>query len=257
MSRLPPPIKHRLLASQSINTFPEFAVQLVGYVRSPRREQGLHALVDVGAGTMDVTMFNVYKDKEGGDLFAIVAQGVEPLGTRFLIQHRLAQKPPTLDWKPSVFEDVPQENVFEKKLGLDRAGLQRIDRPFRNLVAKLMGNKMNYTNKTRHPLAPQWASGVPTFVCGGGAKVTCYSSVFLDLEASRPPFKITARTLTVPEDLELPERWIPIYDRLSVAYGLSYDPYDIGTILRMEQIENVPRPQSRNVPDRYVGKEMV
>lgn len=256
LSRLPPPINQRLVASQSINTFPEFAVQLVGYVRSPRREEGLHVLVDVGAGTMDVTTFSVYNDKEGDDLFAIFAQGVEPLGTRYLIQRRL-DKSRTLGWSLPPFEDVPQDDIFEMKLGLHRGELQDVDRSFRNRVAKLIWDKMNDTKKDRDPLAPAWASGVPTFVCGGGARVNLYSSVLSDFEDSGPPFKITAKPLTVPEDLELPERWKPIYDRLSVAYGLSYGSDNIGTILRMGVIPNVPRQQPRNVPDRYVGAEMV
>lgn len=216
----------------------------------------MHTLVDVGAGTMDVTTFNVHNDKEGDDLFAIFTRGVEPLGTRYLIQHRLEESR-TLSWNPPPFEDVPQDDIFEKKLGLHSGGLQKLDGPFRDRVAKLMWDKMNDTKKERHPLAPAWVAGVPTFVCGGGARVNLYSSVFSGFEASGPPFKITTKSLTVPEDLKLPERWKPIYDRLSVAYGLSFGPDNIGTILRMQHIENVPQPQPGNIRDRYVGKEMV
>lgn len=256
---LPRPFKHRLLNSQSINTFPEFAVQLVGYVRSPRREEGLHALVDVGAGTMDVTTFNVYKDEEGEDLFPIFARGVEPLGTRFLIQHRLAQNPPTSDWNPSPFEDVPPDSVFETKLSLRRAALQELDRPFLNRVEKVILDKLNYTKKCRDPRSEHWKSGVPTFLCGGGARVDCFSGLFGQFEAASPPFKIKANSLTVPEDLSAPEMPRGTYDRLSVAYGLSYDPDNIGRILRMEDIEDIPKGQSRTerYRDRYVDKDMV
>lgn len=259
LSRLPPPIKDRLLASQSINTFPEFAVQLVGYVRTPRRSEGLHALVDVGAGTMDVTTFNVYRDEEGEDLFPIFARGVESLGTRFLMQHRLAQKPPRLDWSPSPFEDVPPDSVFEEKLSLHHATLQELDRPFRDRVAKLIGDKLNYTKTYRDWRSGHWKSGVPTFLCGGGAKVNCFSGVFHQFEVAQPPFKINAKSLSVPEDLRAPDMPNGTYDRLSVAYGLSSDPYDIGRIIRMEDIEDFPEGQSRtgSYRDRYVDKDMV
>ena len=49
-----------IIEDDEISLFPEFLAQIAGYVRSPGRQADLHMLVDVGAGTMDATTFNVH-----------------------------------------------------------------------------------------------------------------------------------------------------------------------------------------------------
>ena len=44
----------------AVDVFPEFACQLYSYLQSPERRGDLHALVDIGAGTLDVAYFNVF-----------------------------------------------------------------------------------------------------------------------------------------------------------------------------------------------------
>jgi hypothetical protein len=66
---------------------PEFAAQIAGYVRSPRRTGDLHALIDIGAGTVDIVTFNVaYVNDE--DLFPIFDADVRRLGTHYLLASR-------------------------------------------------------------------------------------------------------------------------------------------------------------------------
>ena len=54
-------VLERLLPDDRINAFPEFSAQVTGYVRSPSSQEGLHATVDVGGGTLDVTIFNLWQ----------------------------------------------------------------------------------------------------------------------------------------------------------------------------------------------------
>jgi hypothetical protein len=233
---LPAPIRSRLMDPRYIKTFPEFAVQLVGYVRSPRRRESLHALVDIGAGTLDFTTFNVWREREGDDLFPILARAVEPLGTRFLTGRRLSGAKHSVDWKPSPFEDMPSDAEFRGKLSLSSRQLDDIDRDFRTDVANLVREKLKFTKERRTPLALNWDSGVPMFLCGGGARIPCYIEVFRGFANARPPYKLAPTTLATPDDLRAPDSPPHTYDRLSVAYGLSYIPDDIGKIVRMEEI---------------------
>jgi len=48
------------------------------------------------------------------------------------------------------------------------------------------------------------------------------------------------------------------YDRLMVAYGLSFNALDIGVIIRDSEIEDV-RAQEKGIDlcDRYIDKDMV
>src|SRR5690606_40090411 len=69
---------------------PEFVAQIAGYLRSTRVREGLHALVDIGSGTLDVATFNVVLPLDEGDLptIPIFFSDIKPLGTHFLSRHR-------------------------------------------------------------------------------------------------------------------------------------------------------------------------
>ena len=68
----------------AVDVFPEFACQLYSYLISPERREDLHALVDIGAGTLDVAYFNVFM-KDGEALLPVFASEVERLGAHYLI----------------------------------------------------------------------------------------------------------------------------------------------------------------------------
>jgi len=260
---LPKPFRHRLLDPEYIQTFPEFAVQLVGYVRSPRRRESLHALVDVGAGTLDFTTFTVFRNRDGEDLFPIHARGVAPLGTRFLIENRLNGTRTTTNWHLSPFEDVPSDEQFRKRLRLSEQGLADLDLPFRKKVADLLQSRLKYTKERRCPLSSHWETGVPTFVCGGGARVPAYGNLFLRFSQMAPPSKLAINSLAAPDDLKAPKLPRNTYDRLSVAYGLSYIPDDIGQVFREMETADFTEEQARQQNqtgdnrDRYVDKDWV
>ena len=128
-----------------INQFPEFAVQLVGYVRSPRRQESLHMLIDVGAGTLDITTFNIYKNQEEEDLYPIFAQDVKPLGARFLMIHRQKTNGIESNKIPSSFDKIPTDESFAKSVNISIEQLQNYDIPFSNLINSLINGILKYT----------------------------------------------------------------------------------------------------------------
>ncbi len=62
-------VTERWLHPDKVNCFPEFAAMISGYIRSPRRKKDLHLLVDIGAGTVDVTVFNAEPVNRNETLF--------------------------------------------------------------------------------------------------------------------------------------------------------------------------------------------
>lgn len=235
-AKLPPPYKYRLLDRGLINQFPEFAVQLVGYVRSPRRQESLHMLIDVGAGTLDITTFNIYKNQEEEDLYPIFAQDVKPLGARFLMIHRQKTNGIESNKIPSSFDKIPTDESFAKSVNISIEQLQNYDIPFSNLINSLINGILKYTKEKRYRKATQWENGIPTFFCGGGASIDFYQHIFSEFQLKRPPYKIIPMQLDKPSDLNAPELPDNSYNRLSVAYGLSFDPYDIGEIRKKSYV---------------------
>ena len=246
---LPDQYASRLIDRELIEQLPEFAVQLVGYVRSSRRQEGLHMLIDVGAGTLDITTFNIYKDPETKeDLYPIFAQEVQSIGARFLLEHREKYLIYRKD-APSSFQSIPDNQSVADNAGIDLEKLDKIDDPFRKRITDLIREVMKYTKDYRHKDPYQWDSGVSTFYCGGGSSSDFYRNIFHQFEGERPPYKIEELYLETPDDLHAPELPIGSYDRLSVAYGLSYDPFDIGEIRKKSEVpdDTVAKVQAKEI----------
>lgn len=107
-----------LRSPEQISVIPEVIAQIASYVRSPRREDDLHLLVDIGAGTVDVTTFNVHSDK-GDDVYPIFAAKVLRLGTHFLLNEILVSTERPVEWDDS--QPFPSIDVIVDRLRVDAA----------------------------------------------------------------------------------------------------------------------------------------
>lgn len=75
-------------SAKEIEVIPEVIAQAVGYARSTLRDPGLHLLIDVGAGTLDVCSF-ILHEAEGRDHYSLLTTSVDQLGVLELHQQRL------------------------------------------------------------------------------------------------------------------------------------------------------------------------
>jgi len=101
--------------------------------------------------------------------------------------------------------------------------------------------------KRRDPNSPRWKEGIPTFLCGGGSASDLYHDLLSDLSSELPDFYTGAaglekHELPKPKELEADVDETNFH-RLAVAWGLSYPEYDIGSITRPGDIEDVPPPR--------------
>jgi len=239
------------LQEDMISPFPEFVAQITGYVRSPLRNDDLHFLVDVGAGTVDATVFNVHQ-VDGEDLFPIFAKMVEPLGTQHLVENRLAQAGKSQINGLSAFENIPRISDFAALLNKDVQSLKNGDKKLKNSLTSGLVELLKYTKRRRYPLSQTWKNGIPTFLCGGGCNCDFYVETILSSKTFGS-FKLIPKKLPKPENLKADGVESVQYSRLSVAYGLSFDPFDIGEILRMENVEDV-FPEEINPNSTSAGK---
>ncbi len=255
-----------LLPDDRIHAFPEFVAQLAGYVRSSRRRDGLHVTVDIGGGTLDVTVFNVHQNNDGEDIYPIFARKVAPLGVRYLFNARSRGQHEKISETLSPFEDLPSDADFRKMFQITKDELRQVDQQFRKEVESVVSKPILHTKQHRNPLARQWCRGsdgygepLPSFFCGGGAMSDFYADLLKKFERKDPPFKLRPSPLPPPNELEPHEMIERDYARLAVAYGLSLDPYDIGRVKRMNEIENVHAETSNSTyeEERYITKEQM
>lgn len=243
-----------IVSEDDVHLFPEFVAQITGYVRSPMRQnEQLHMLIDIGAGTVDISLFNVM-EVGGEDRFPIMARAVEKLGTAYLMRSRLEAAGRPLRNIPAHLP-VPPRGVLAKRLGAAETALKKSDNAFRDRLFKRILAVLEYTRAKRYPRAFRPEKKLTTFLCGGGARVDLYQELGKILRAPGGA-RIELIPLSLPEGLDAPGASDKEYDRLSVAYGLSFDPFDIGDIVKANEIEDLeleahPVDQLSNYPEWY------
>lgn len=212
---------------------PEFVAQIAGYVRSPQRREGLHILVDCGAGTVDVVTFNVHKNPdEHTDRYPIFSSKVQPLGGHFLMGKR-AEVLGAGVWDD--LELIPtREEIVEEFPDMAEA-LKQADERFEQEVAKVVSGVISHTKTMRTPLAQAWIDGLPRFLTGGGAASSVYSGA-----VSRAALATGVRVHAV--DVPMPADTTGVtpadFHRMSVAYGLTYDRDSLGGIVPSKEIKD-------------------
>ena len=221
----------------AVDVFPEFACQLYSYLLSPERREDLHALVDIGAGTLDVAYFNVFM-KDGEALLPIFASEVDRLGAHYLIAALCgaANRPTWTDGESSLSdEEVGRKLDCRPNDVCSRRSL------YLSSVAEVF-NLATRAAKTTYPTSPafQRAEHVRLFLCGGGSRIPSLQKRFdrIAREAANVlGIKFQVSELIEPRDIV--GKIESGFDRLSVAYGLSQNAANIGGVMRSSTLDPV------------------
>jgi hypothetical protein len=223
-----------------LNAIPEFVAQIAGYVRSPQRRDGLHLLMDVGAGTVDLATFNVaHDDVREEDRYPIFASDVTALGTHFLTASRL-QSAGLGEGGWDEFQVIPSATDFAREFGVEPHSIDAADQEFAKRLFGTIGRVVTYTRTQRYGKAPEWKKGVPVFVSGGGADCPIYSNALHSVfNRSRVPIIRTAFP-ALEETVAATSPTANDFHRLAVAYGLTFDAESIGRIFAPHEIADAP-----------------
>lgn len=217
---------------------PEFVAQLASYVQSPQRTPGLHALVDVGGGTLDVVTFNVHRS-QGEDVFPFFVPRVLTLGTQMVNHNRLEGHEQRVD-----LSKLPDElsHLLTYKDFADRTGLPpghvfaRDELLFREVQQKTK-SVLQQTKARRYRHAPEWREGLRVFLTGGGAQVAEYRNSIekgiKDVAQRVNPMPLPQHPRVAGFGGSLAE-----YQRISVACGLALDEFSLGQIRPASAVED-------------------
>lgn len=221
----------------AVDVLPEFACQLYSYLRSSERREDLHALVDVGAGTLDVAYFNVSK-KEGEEFLPVFSSEVERLGAHYLIA-ALAGHGNGCDWEDG--ESSLSNERVAKKIGCAEDEVERRRSLYLSAVAEVF-NKATGAAMKIYPTSPavQGRDRLRLFLCGGGSRIDSLRDRFERIAREAEGvfrMKLQVSEIVRPRDIVGGEE--AGFDRLSVAYGLSQNAANIGYVMRSATLEPV------------------
>lgn len=262
--------------SLDVRVIPEIAAQIYGFVVSSSfdaRAANRYLMVDVGAGTVDVSLFRVFQERGGLWGFEFYTAVVQPYGVSNLHAYRV-------DWWLDKLKGVEGADVFIGKL--------RDSKFFTDLGANLPSKNSEYFHgiefTSQDPnnadweffdkkllsqiqgstlwravqggfLPPQQLANMPLFLCGGGSRGLFYLNLEQKLQSLTGFSYLTTEPwqLGFPGDLDADGVNEVDFDRLSVAYGLS--KAHVGTIIQAVPHPKVPTASQDSFTDRYIDKD--
>jgi hypothetical protein len=245
-----------------IEVIPEIAAEVVGYARSNQRDPGLHLIIDVGAGTLDVSAFVLSVDDNEDDRYSILTADVQMMGSYELHQHRVSRltklstkRIGSLGKNIDPLKPMPEMESYEKH-GYQRAW----DDGFQEKCTAMLCATLLDLKRRRYPNSPRWNTSLPVFLCGGGCGVPLYREALVEafgrMQENYDVAGYEDKTLPMPQKISAVGLPPGQFHRLAVAFGLSYRPYDIGEIRSPHEIEDMPRPDRRR-PAEFISKDQV
>ena len=236
-----------------IDIVPELSAQIYGFLTSEkfdRRARNIFMIVDVGAGTIDSSIFRVREGKAKSLSFDFFANSVEFNGVVNLHKYRiswlrhifnnenrwsdLVNALESMDGPTDYLRNVPETiNGYFKGLNFSFL-IDKKSPDERFFKEKLLKQVLEETLKRAVDVnqEPSVLTGMPVFICGGGSRMQYYQNLQSKL-ISHPNaswFKFKPRKLEVPDILSAPGVIKDDFDRLSVAFGLSF--IRVGEIVR-------------------------
>jgi hypothetical protein len=241
----------------SVELYPEIAAQLAGYVNSPYRVPGNLILVDVGAGTLDVSTLILHDDRSE-DVVSFHFCEVAPLGAMKLLQARMEAldkvAPGSVRLELGEFQSGTKPTP-ENATSILNSG-KRVTRPMAEAfeeesarfgeesirLALSCATRFRQLQRQRHsrPTFDPWPGQLRFFFTGGGSRMNFFRHHFTEgaFEQELSRYTLWADTqsqrrlssqglkleqLPVPADLNgLPAELAKDFDRFSVAHGLAY-----------------------------------
>lgn len=259
-------IRSEFIHPDKIGILPEVQAETVCYATSRSRNDGLHLLVDVGAGTLDVNVFALVRPGNADDRYVSHCAKVYKLGTVFLAMHRLNElhKNAMTDKSsfPNYFTEyalIPGRKELAKKLKVDIKVIKVIDRTFLNEVGMKIWDAINEVRQKYDNRVHPWRSKpLPTFLAGGGSLDEGYIDQLNLVDSHRIRYGyagLDIRPLPKPAQLNLPGNLDNSFHRLAVAFGLAMDLVNLGDFIPTNQLPPPIQPKVTNFQDNYLSKE--
>jgi hypothetical protein len=238
----------------SMEVYPEIAAQLAGYVHSPFRKDGNLLLVDVGAGTLDVSTIILHEN--GGErVVSFHVCDVKNLGALRLYEQRLQslnlskgqRAARSVSRYQNGFSETPDdlERIVSEPTREQREEFERVSAEFgENVLSQILGCLVRFRRDLKESRDKRgndpWGDNLRFFLTGGGGRSLFYRKRVAGgrLEEDLIPFTrwhrtrdqrenfgqgLRAEVFPVPADLRnFPVALHGDFDRISVAYGLAF-----------------------------------
>jgi hypothetical protein len=235
---------------------PESVAGMASYLVSLRKQEGLHAIIDLGAGTTDVSICNLWIPEDQLISYWYAGRNI-PKGTinveRIVASHLKDAK--------NSFCTPGEICTFVENLGSHALYKKSSEGKNENLlhdileeIESLRSSKEYYRtwgSAFRHLKKQSKWEKVEVFICGGGSNLPYVEKVFSVPWWNQIKAKYPVSRLPVPDDYDPGEVKAP-FERMAVAYGLARPIPELDEyVLPGNAPDDTPPPLPRkDLPDR-------
>lgn len=257
------------IGPEMIKVVPEVAAGVTTYARSPQRRAGAHLFVDVGATTLDTSMFLLNDSADGRRYAFLSADVATDLGALRLHRFRadelgrlaLARFVASNPLKPipsTAMECVPP-----------KADIEALDGRFTEKCVIALGKVVTQAKKKAPSeiSVPDDAPGDPIqiLLSGGGIRLALYQDAVQESGKRAAPGgglglrvrRFQEAPIPRPADFRAPGLSDNDWQRLGIAHGLSFGFEDIGEFVPPSAIEDMAPMPVRGESDRFVSKDQM
>jgi len=237
-----------------VKLYPEIAAQLAGYVNSPYRKAGNLLLIDVGAGTLDVSTIILHGNKEH-DIVSFHFCDVQDLGVLRLYERRMKELEKissgctkfTMEHFQDGSRPIPEnvKDLVHRSTPSVEIAFDQVSQLFSKEVLDVAHGCLGRFRKSQRDAHltrnyDPWGKSLRFFLTGGGCRSSFYKGYLAGGPLEERLLTIThwhpeenrrrtyneglrLETLPAPDNLQNFSKFIRSdFDRLSVAYGLAF-----------------------------------
>ena len=265
----------RGIEKEAVNVVPEEAAGVTAYVRSPQRQPGAHLFVDVGATTLDTSLFLLGEVEEGFNYVFLAAEVDIGLGALRLHRHRATQLGQLALAKFAASNPLKPIPESAHDCVPESAELEQIDAQFTGRCLTSIGSVVARAKRKapqelsvpdNNPLRPRVDPGaIRVLRSGGGMHLPLYRGAIDEVGARFAPGgmmglrvkPLRMTELLTPDGLDAPGLEDGDWNRLAIAYGLSFSIEDIGTFVPPSKVSEPEPPRRKADGDGFISKDQV
>jgi hypothetical protein len=245
---------------QALNVVPEIVAQVAGYFESTQRKEGMHILMDIGGGTLDLACFYTHPHhSDDKHVLPIYSTEVRSFGTTFLVRNRFAKQPGVVA-RFHAADKVLDRAAFAEKYDIPIKTVEVADAAVRRAVSAMV-IAVAADGQSWNQSAPEFTltgkrEPLRVFITGGGAKSYPYRDALGDAFKERRLPAPTIMELVTRDSVNWPtDADVGIVDRMSVAIGLTRDIEDLRLLSPKALTPVIPEPKiDRKSSDEIYAK---
>ncbi len=240
---------------------PESVAQISSYLQSLQRRENLHAIIDFGAGTTDISIFNYSEITGDSTTWWFAAKNV-PCGTinveRVLSKHISDGKNKTICRQVDIYQCLQDIISLERNFDLNDGRIKLVGAVKKELEDFRMSREyidVWATAYRRYSRIDKFKN-IEVFICGGGSEFPYLNETFSTPWWDAINVKYPVRKLPLPDDYDGSSCNAP-FDRMAVAYGLTIPKPQLDKFVLPDDVQDfeMVKPQAIEIDHEDIYSE--